>query len=68
MSLIEYVIQKLEGELKGRINKLDDRILKNEARIGEVEKLFISHDYVRAIIEKACPAAQDEEWWKDILV
>lgn len=68
MSLIEYVIQELERELKGRINKLDDRILKNEARIGEIDELFISHDYVRAIIEKACPAAQDKEWWEDILV
>lgn len=63
MSLEEYVIRKLET----RIERLGKEAEELRQKINEVESQpFVHVDYLKSIIEKVCPAAQEEGWWDDI--
>ena len=66
MSLEVYILEGLKA-LEKELKALEKRLARLEGNIAPIEENYVCEDYFRAAIEKACPAAQKEKWWDEVL-
>lgn len=68
MSLIAYVIQKLEVRIGRLEKKQENSVAEIEGRLDAIEECYVDVNYLKAVIEKVQPEAEREGWWQDIVV